>query len=534
MSERSLSRNVTIAVMTVFGAFVATMGAVGLFLLDQDTRTRTIFTNDFPQTMAAADVVREAETLNGQILERVLGIRRTDSELLLTDVPQIAIFQDKLGQLTPGQLDRLVTPYLENIPALDDALQVERRLQAEQELLVDEVLALGNTIRDGALHDNELETQALVVTAQISALLAVNSAGQGRRLRRQLEQSRADLQKSLDQAKNTVIGTQLLVSLSHLARRSQENQEALGVARQRTLAMLRMVRTSAQQINSATFSDFTDRRQAVSEAMDQHSERSAMTLALIAVVAGLSAVLTVWLMAFISKRVIRRLDALSRVMMAHVQGQRPKIPTDGGDEIAGMGQAFAVFVEARDRAEADLALVAVTDSLSGLGNRRGFDQHLDNEWRRCIRDSTPLCLIMADIDHFKLYNDIYGHPQGDECIRRVAQVIRQAMRRPGDYVARYGGEEFICVLPATEIDGARAIAQSIRAALAKLDMPHQGAEATGGIVSLSLGIAILQPSEHERPQFLIDLADQALYRAKKMGRDQVQVSELTDGNVESA
>jgi len=532
--ERSLSRNVTIAVMTVFGAFIATMGAVAVFLLVQDAHIRNIFTGDFTQTIAAADVVREAETLNGQILERVLGIQRSDSELSLVDIPQIAIFQDKVAQLAPGKLDRLISPYLENIRALDEALLSERRLLSEHTKIVDAVLETGNALRSGGVPDKNLEIAALALTGQISALLALDGPGQSRRLRQDIDQSLGQMQNLMAKTKNGLTGAQLLVSISDLARRSVENQQALAVARQRTLAMLRITRTSAQQINSATFGDLQDRREAVLDSMDKHSKRSRMTLGFMAVVAGLSVGLTVWLMAFISGRVTRRLDALSRAMMAHVQGLRPVIPQDGDDEIARMGQAFGVFVEGRDRAEADLALVAMTDSLSGLGNRRGFDQHLDSEWRRCARDGAPLCLIMADIDHFKLYNDIYGHPQGDECIRRVAQVIRQAMRRPGDYVARYGGEEFVCILPATDLEGARGIAQSIRNALAELAISHQGAPSNGGRVTLSLGVAILPPTETVRPQFLVDLADQALYRAKKSGRDQIQVSEFTDENVESA
>nr|WP_249208726.1 GGDEF domain-containing protein [Magnetospirillum sulfuroxidans] len=199
-----------------------------------------------------------------------------------------------------------------------------------------------------------------------------------------------------------------------------------------------------------------------------------------------------------------------------------------------MGRAFSVFVLARDRAEADLALIAVTDALSGLGNRRGFDHHLQNEWRRCARDQLPLTLIMADIDHFKLYNDRYGHPQGDECIRQVGELLRRVLRRPGDFAGRYGGEEFVCILPATDHEGALSLAQAIRHDMAQLNIVHQGAPENGGRITLSIGVVTLIPTEDIPPQHLVDLADAALYQAKKSGRDRVCGTDIAGVNVESA
>lgn len=168
-------------------------------------------------------------------------------------------------------------------------------------------------------------------------------------------------------------------------------------------------------------------------------------------------------------------------------------------------------------AKADLAIKAETDELTGLGNRRQFDAMLEREWQRATRDGTAIALLMIDIDRFKAYNDGFGHPAGDACLRRIAQAIRHALHRPADQAARYGGEEFAAVLPKTDLAGARHIAEVIRTAVRTLAIAHPA----GGTVSVSIGVAMHRPQIAETPDWLIDLADAALYRAKNEGRDRV-------------
>lgn len=166
--------------------------------------------------------------------------------------------------------------------------------------------------------------------------------------------------------------------------------------------------------------------------------------------------------------------------------------------------------------------LATVDSLTKVANRRCFDAYLSAEWRRMAREQTPLSLILCDIDYFKLYNDTYGHPAGDVCLRRIATAIRQMLKRPADLVARYGGEEFAIILPHTNERGMMWIAESMRQAAKQLNIVHQTSRISDR-VTLSLGGATVVPASSESPQQLVDAADRALYQAKASGRDRVAI-----------
>ena len=169
-----------------------------------------------------------------------------------------------------------------------------------------------------------------------------------------------------------------------------------------------------------------------------------------------------------------------------------------------------------------LERLATLDELTQLANRRRFDQYLEMEWRRQAREQTPLSLILCDIDSFKSYNDTYGHPGGDECLRQVAGAIGNAVDRPADLVARYGGEEFAVILPNTAIQGAVVVAEHIQTKIAALQLPHAGSQVSQ-YVTVSLGIASIVPASESAASILIAAADQALYQAKRLGRDRIQL-----------
>jgi len=176
-------------------------------------------------------------------------------------------------------------------------------------------------------------------------------------------------------------------------------------------------------------------------------------------------------------------------------------------------------------ATAELSQQASTDGLTGIANRRRFDEMLPREWRRAMRAGDPLSLLVVDVDHFKAFNESYGHLGGDECLRLIAQTIAAVIRRPHDLVARYGGEEFVAVLPATTQDGAKRIAEDLCAAVVAMGVPHAAA---GGSVTVSIGAATAFPTGDIEPAALIDAADGALYAAKRGGRNCVATASLPD------
>jgi len=166
--------------------------------------------------------------------------------------------------------------------------------------------------------------------------------------------------------------------------------------------------------------------------------------------------------------------------------------------------------------------LVVVDALTGIANRRRFDEALASEWRRALRDGDKLSLLLIDADHFKRYNDTYGHVRGDSCLKQIAEAALDVVLRPGDLVARYGGEEFAVVLPGTDENGARAVAEDICQAVRNRRLPHEGN--APGIVTVSVGCATIIPQRGKSQQELIESADQALYRAKGRGRNRVVVA----------
>ena len=172
----------------------------------------------------------------------------------------------------------------------------------------------------------------------------------------------------------------------------------------------------------------------------------------------------------------------------------------------------------------DLERISALDTLTQIANRGRFDVALRQEWRRSARDRSPLSLAFCDIDYFKRFNDTYGHQAGDECLVRVAQAMDETLNRPADLVARYGGEEFIALLVDTDAEGARILAERMRARVESLRVEHR-ASSVAPHLTVSLGVATVVPRHAVRPEDLVDLADRALYAAKEGGRNRVATTD---------
>ncbi|MCP5198067.1 MAG: diguanylate cyclase [Gammaproteobacteria bacterium] len=164
--------------------------------------------------------------------------------------------------------------------------------------------------------------------------------------------------------------------------------------------------------------------------------------------------------------------------------------------------------------------LATQDSLTGIANRRRFEEYLHFEWLRAMRSQTMIALILMDVDHFKQFNDHYGHIAGDECLRKVATALADAMKRGGDFVARYGGEEFVGVLPETDLRGAATVAEQLRATVADLQITHEYSS-VASFVTISIGVDATYPTSDNAPVNLMEAADKHLYQAKQAGRNRV-------------
>lgn len=178
-----------------------------------------------------------------------------------------------------------------------------------------------------------------------------------------------------------------------------------------------------------------------------------------------------------------------------------------------------------------LSRKSATDGLTGIANRRKFDDMLVSEWQRAARSGGSLSLLMVDIDHFKRFNDQYGHLAGDECLRQVSQVLANCVRRAGELLARYGGEEFVLLLPGANLAHAQEMAQRCLHRITRKQLPHV-ASPTAAHVTFSIGVAHVMPSVAERPETLVNAADTAMYRAKMAGRACYAVANLADWKID--
>lgn len=184
-----------------------------------------------------------------------------------------------------------------------------------------------------------------------------------------------------------------------------------------------------------------------------------------------------------------------------------------------MQRALVKLADQLNEANLELQRLSMTDGLTGIANRRMFDISLAREWRRCLRLQKPMSVVMIDVDLFKKFNDRYGHQQGDDCLRAVAQEVMRSAPRPGDLVARYGGEEFVMILADTDEDGSHWVANRIRQHVLALNFPHE--DSAYGHVTISCGVSSVLPAEGLSVEMLVKSADNALYLSKNQGRNSV-------------
>lgn len=230
----------------------------------------------------------------------------------------------------------------------------------------------------------------------------------------------------------------------------------------------------------------------------------------------------------LERLIVKPLNSLTRTMKRLGEGDlEARAPTDASapefrilaSNLNAMAAELAVRAARMDEANDRLAAEAATDFLTGIANRRKFDVHLAEEWRRAMRDGTSVALLMIDVDHFKRFNDRYGHPAGDDCLRSIAAVLSAHARRSGDLAGRVGGEEFALLLPGAVLEEALRVAGDLRTAIEVLAVWHE--DGIGGRLTASIGVAAMRPNAGQEPRALMRSADQFLYEAKAAGRNRI-------------
>jgi diguanylate cyclase (GGDEF)-like protein len=244
------------------------------------------------------------------------------------------------------------------------------------------------------------------------------------------------------------------------------------------------------------------------------TETSVIGLALI-----IGVIFLIVLIIFIQKNIVSRLQILNSMVQGRLKGKNIEASLKGNDEITDLANSFLLFSDTIEQQNVKLEHMSLSDGLTNIANRRALDIRLLHDIELSIRKKSHVAVLLMDVDNFKLYNDNYGHAAGDECLKIVAKIIQDTLKRSSDFLARYGGEEFVCVLPNTELEGAVAIADQILQSFRQAKVVHKFS-ATADFITLSIGIAVSGPERVLLPDQLLSIADKALYRAKEQGKNQ--------------
>lgn len=427
-----------------------------------------------------------------------------------------------------------LTEEIDNLNQLmSERLELQSKVQSSQQQIYQLYEQVQLYTSKLALADEERHSQWLLEFAAVVTLSGKasdsNRVMQLRQLKQQIEQQMLRLR----QARAVLPANQLeLAEQSDLQLRSlllesegllplREQQLAIGgratgrgnFVRNLVLDYARLAENSAYDISGTVLANAAQIQQQL-----QQDNRQILSGALLVIVFLLVAI------ALIHRRVVRRLEQLNHNVLLQVQGKAAAHQIEGHDEIAAIARSFAYFASTVAAQQQELQQLSYTDSLTGLANRRAFEQQFHQALVQAQRQQWPLTLLMIDVDCFKAYNDHYGHQAGDDTLVRVAALLQQGINRGSDLVARYGGEEFIAILPDTNAAGASAIASQLLLLFRQAALPHQFNQATDH-VSISIGICCVDEASKADYDSMLRRADNALYQAKANGRNGFAFSE---------
>ncbi|MBA4502675.1 sensor domain-containing diguanylate cyclase [Marinobacterium marinum] len=549
--RHSIGTRLSLIIGLTFSLYLAVVLAVGYVIYQQYRGFSELASSQFGRALAAAELTRDAEIIAAEVFEIMVGNRRSNSAGNQRAENLTRLYQrarerleqlggaGEIGGVLHEELNRWQEPFFSSLDLLGTQLAREETLKAAHLRHFDAFFLLLQqlpAVESESLTPDEQRFVSQALVALVSTASVLNAERPGHIA--QLEDNYRQAMKRL--ATLPLTAPQLLrlrAKLEMVLPEAFHSRPALLKNARATLATARRTRVLAQKLTSATYSYHLQLKATAQKAIADHQRLISRSLLGLLLASLVLATVTLGAVVHIRRSIVQRLNQLSGAMHSHLQGLSVPIPQEGNDEISGMGASFSVFVEARCRAEqqleeanrhlqqmnAELERLSVTDALTGLANRRCFDQQLVQEWQRAERDGNMLAVIMADVDCFKAYNDTYGHQQGDECLHRVARAMSACLQRSSDVVARYGGEEFVMLLPGLDGRQAERLAWKLLTVVRALGIEHDGAEA--GVVTLSLGVASLSPNSSLHPDGLVGLADSALYAAKAAGRNTVQVAD---------
>lgn len=512
----------------------------------------------FERAIHAAELSRDAEQIASQALEKMIIQDYSNvyyQSLSNTPGKVFESIRSKLYANTPKEqailndIDNMTKPYFKTLKILDSYLLKEQNLALQQKFISKSLRNLQVAIPTGEdLAPQQQFFSNLFLKAINITVLVQNSTSHG-----ELQRQKNNLSALMA---NMYYMNKLSPSQSSLLNDLQQTSEQAFSIRQRfqsqhlaTLSAIRQTRQYAQRLSATSFDFYMLLKNATSKATQKHDALIRQVIINIVLFSIAFLVLTTFAYWFIQHYLIYRLHRLNSVMLKHVNGLTVPIPQTGSDEIAAMGKAFSIFVEATEVAKRtsiearkeventnaklielnqSLQTLSHTDDLTQISNRRHFFQYLTSYWEKAILGNYDVSLIMIDLDWFKLFNDRYGHQAGDKCLFQVSQIFKDEVDHAKGMVARYGGEEFIVLLPNTNQYDALVFANQLSKKVKETNIIHEGSQK--GRVTLSLGIASHNPKKGDDLDKLIQLADQALYQAKHNGRDQVSESVIILGS----
>lgn len=517
-------------------------------LLQQTDGLKELSGLHYERALTAAELSRDAEVIATQTFESILSTNRSVSQEGAIDRDLVDLYHYVRKQLTAtnerekGYLDEIdlwQKPYFASLEKMALRMEEERRLlQQEQELITDLQKMSTQLLR--LQHQSGLFSETAIILGQQiinTCLIALKTERNGQLHR--LEQS---VEGYLEQLSDH---PDLTKQLEPLTDRTFDLRKPLILSHRATLASAREARLYAQRLTTSSYNYFQSLRKTAHLAARDYETSAQRAFIMVGLLSAIFLVSILVMVVFIRRRLVERLNHLSDTMSAHVAGDPKTIPTEGNDEISVIGQAFEVFVNARNTAEQSLnqaqeesekanqqlrklnhqlLVLSETDPLTGVANRRYFDQKLQDHWQMGLNLRQPLGLVMCDIDRFKAYNDHFGHQAGDTCLKKVSSTLDNIIRRfPNTLLGRYGGEEFILLMGNASPEQIEQLAEAMRAGIMEQQLEHPGSEHK--VVTLSLGTAIIQPDSHASIDQLIQLADDALYEAKAKGRNQIVAAE---------